>query len=106
MLSTLSQPLPVLVSPGNKENPPILDHVRRPAESLTHALDPGATSENTLNQKSPVFVTPKLILCGVEESSNAYPPLKSVVRHLSVILDHCEVQSSSPAFNPQCSQPC
>jgi hypothetical protein len=82
MLSMLSQPLPVLVSPGNKENPPILDHVQRPAESPTHALDPSATSENTSNQKSPVFVTPKLILRGVEESSNAYPPLKSVARHL------------------------
>ena len=33
----------------------------------------------------------KLILRGVKESPNAYPPLRSIAEGLYVVLDDCEV---------------
>jgi hypothetical protein len=101
-LSALSQSLPVTVSSGNTNGPPVLDRVREPAKSPTHALDPGAASEDTSNRESTASAIVKLILREVEESSNAYPPLKSVARCLGVILDNCEVQCLFHVFNPRC----
>ena len=46
----------------------------------------------------------KLILRGIKESPNAYPPLKSVAEVLCFVLDNCEVRPSSGAFYPQCSR--
>ena len=88
----LSQPLPVIVSSGNPDNPPILERVPEPAKSSTHLLDPGLASEGTSSRKS-ISVTTSAILHGVEESSGTYPPLKSVARHLCLVLDNCEVWS-------------
>jgi hypothetical protein len=103
-LSTPSQPLPVTVSSPDTDNPPILDRVQEPARLPTHLLDSGAPSEDTLNRKSTASATPNLILRGVEESSGAYPPLKSVARCLCLVLDNCEVQSPSHTFNLQSLQ--
>ena len=103
-LSTLSRPLPVTVSSHNPDDPPALERVREPAESLTHALDPGVASEDTPNRRRTTSATVDVILRGVEESSNAYPPLKSVAKCLFVILNNCEVRSPSPTLNPSCSQ--
>jgi hypothetical protein len=99
-LSTLSQPLPGTVSSGNAGNPPVLDYVQEPAKSLTHPPDPGAVFEEVLDRKSTVSAIPNVILHEVEESSNAYSPLKSVARYLCVILDNCEVRSPTHTFNP------
>jgi hypothetical protein len=103
-LSTLSQPLPVTVYSGDTDlNPPISDRVQEPVKLSTNVLDPGAASEDTSNRKSTASVIATSILRGVEDSSDAYPPLKSIARHLCVILDNCEVQAISPTFNPQYS---
>jgi hypothetical protein len=88
----LSWPLPVIVSSGNPDNPPVLEHVTEPTKSSTYLLDPGLASEGTSSRKS-VSITTSAILHVVEESSDAYPPLKSVARHLCLVLDNCEVQS-------------
>ena len=103
-LSTLSQPLPVTVSSRNIDNPPVLDRVQEPAKSPTHLLDSSAPSDDTSNWGSTASATPNLILRGVKESSGAYPPLKSVARCLCLVLDNCEVQFPSHAFNSRSSQ--
>ena len=41
--------------------------------------------------KSTASATAKLLLCGIKESADAFPPLKSVVGGLCFILDNCEV---------------
>ena len=48
--------------------------------------------ENGSNQKSTCSTT-KLATNLVGESVDAFPPLNSLVRSLSAILDHCDVQS-------------
>ena len=93
----LPQPLPVPSS--TTDNPPDLDCVREPAKSSIHALNPGATLEDLSNRKSTVSATADAILRGVEESSNAYPLLKSVARHLCLVLDNSEVQLLTFTFN-------
>jgi hypothetical protein len=98
-LSTLSQPLPVTVPSSTTDNPPDLDCVREPAKSSIYALNPGATSEDVSNRKSTASATANEILRGVEGSSNAYPLLKSVARHLCLVLDNSEVQLPSHTFD-------
>jgi hypothetical protein len=98
-LSMLPQPLPVTVPSSTTGHPPDLECVREPAKSSIHALNPGATSEDVSNRKSTASATANAILRGVEESSNAYPLLKSVARHLCLVLDNSEVQLPSHTFN-------
>ena len=47
--------------------------------------------ENGSNQKS-TYSTTKLATNLVEESKDAFPPLNSLVRSFSAILDHCDVR--------------
>lgn len=103
-LSSLSKPLPVAVSSGNTDNPLVRNRVQEPAKSLARPLDPGTAPEDTLHRKSTASATAKSILRGVEESSLAYPLLKSVAKHLRLILDNCEVHPPSRGFNSQRSQ--
>ena len=50
------------------------------------------TDGNKLKQwGSTASATAKLLLRGVKESADAFPPLKSVVGGLCFILDNCEV---------------
>ena len=60
---------------------------------------PGAKSaavdETQQNRKSTAYVEAKLTLRRVKESSNAYPPLKSVAKDLWLILDGCKVWTPS-----------
>jgi hypothetical protein len=94
-LSMLSQPLPMIVSSDNADNPPVLDCVQEPAKSSTDAFDPDAVSEDTSHRKPTVSAATKSILHGMEESSSTYPALKPVARCLCAILDKYEVQSPS-----------
>jgi hypothetical protein len=103
-LSTSTQPLPMITSSGDTDNPFILDRVREPTKPSAHALDPGFVSESAANRKSTAPATPNAILRGIAESSNAYTPLKSVARSLSTIMGNCEVRFPSRTFDPQCSQ--
>ena len=47
--------------------------------------------ETQQNRKPTTLAEAKSTLHGVKESSNAYPPLKSVAEHLCIVLDKCEV---------------
>lgn len=58
------------------------------------------TDEIQQTQKSTASVEAKSTLRRVKESSYVYPPLKSIAKHLYFILDNCEVQPPSNAFNP------
>jgi hypothetical protein len=98
-LSMLPQPLPVTVPSSTTDNPPDLDCVQESATSSIHALVPSAVSEDTSDRKPIASTTANVILRGVGESPDAYPPLKSIARHLYLILDNCEVRSPSHTFN-------
>ena len=60
-----------------------------------------AADKNESNWKSTVPATAKLILRTVKESSDAFPPLKSVVGGLCAILDNYEVRYNSRSLGPQ-----
>jgi len=54
--------------------------------------EPGAaTDETKSNWKSTASATAKLLLRGVGDSADAFPPLKSVAGGLCFILENCEV---------------
>ena len=65
-------------------------------KSSDHAVDPGAAPESKSNWNSTAYAATKLAINIVKESSDVFPPLKSVVGGLSAILDHCEVRWISP----------
>ena len=58
-----------------------------------HTVDPKATSEGKSNWSSTAYSTTKLAINLVKESSDAFPPLKSVTGGLSAILNHCDVHN-------------
>ena len=62
-----------------------------PPESPDHTVDPGAASVNKSSWTSTAYATTKLAINLVKESSDVFPPLKSVVGGLSAILNHCDV---------------
>jgi len=68
-------------------------------ESSTRTADPRPTPEGGSDWKSTAYATTKLAIDLVKESSDWFPPLKSVAGGLSAILNHCEVQCIS-------SRPC
>jgi len=51
--------------------------------------------ENEPNWRSTVSAPAKLLLRGVRDSADAFPPLKSVAGGLCFILENCEVRPSS-----------
>jgi hypothetical protein len=67
---------------GQSKNPKPSDH---------KTTDPSAAHEDESNWKSTAYSTTKLAINLVKESSDAFPPLKSVVGGLSAILQHCDV---------------
>ena len=66
------------------------EHNKRP-EPSEHAVKPSATDESESDRKPTPYSITKLATNLVEESADAFPPLKSVVGSLSAILDHCDV---------------
>jgi hypothetical protein len=68
---------------------------KRPRSSDHKTTDPSAAHENESGWKSTAYSTTKLAINLVKESSDVFPPLKSVVGGLSAILEHCDVQSVS-----------
>ena len=70
------------------------------------AVDSRKAPENKSDWGATAYATTKLAIDLVKESSDVFPPLKSVVGGLSAILNHCEVRLTSPGlYRPQCSQP-
>ena len=73
----------ILAVPGREES--------SPPKSSGHTTYTGAAPEKKFDWKSTAYATTKLAINLVKESSDAFPPLKSVAGGLSAILDHCEV---------------
>jgi len=69
------------------------DQSNRPKSSY-YIVDPSAAYEKKSNWKSSAYSTTKLAIHMVKESSDAFPPLKSVAGGLSAILKHCDVHPS------------
>ena len=65
---------------------------KNPKPSGPKTTDPSAAHEDESNWKSTAYSTTKLAINLVKESSDAFPPLKSVVGGLSAILQHCDVR--------------
>ena len=65
------------------------DKQQEPSE---HTVNPSAMDENESNRESTPYSATKLVTNLVEESADAFPPLKSVVGSLSAIVDHCDVR--------------
>ena len=60
----------------------------------SHIVDPTAAYENESDWKSTLQASAGLAIDIVKESSDAFPPLKSVAGGLSAVLKHCEVRYS------------
>ena len=60
-----------------------------------YTVDPTAAYERRPSWKSTAYASTKLAINMVKESSDAFPPLKSVAGGLSAILQHCDVRSTS-----------
>ena len=56
-----------------------------------HEVDPSTVDKDKPDWKSTTYATTKLAIHMVKESSDAFPPLKSVAGGLSAILTHCDV---------------
>ena len=55
-------------------------------------VGPGGVPGSEPDWKSTAYATTKLAIDLVKESSDVFPPLKSVAGGLSAILDHCDVR--------------
>ena len=64
-------------------------------KSSDHTVDPGAEPDSKSDWKSTAYAAAELAINLVKESSDVFPPLKSVMGGLSAILDHCDVWSIS-----------
>lgn len=71
-------------APGNDES--------NPPKPSGNTADSRAVSVGKSNWKSTTYSTSKLAINLMKGSSDGFPPLKSVSRGLSAILDHCEVR--------------
>lgn len=95
---------PKKIIPRNIDNPPTSDSPPLvPDKEKTELLgstggsvDPGAIDKNKRNLKSLTTSAAKLVLRGIKESADAFPPLKSVAGCLCFILDNYEVRFSPP----------
>jgi hypothetical protein len=62
--------------------------------STDDTVDPRATSKSRLNLVSLASSGARLILLGIKESTDAFPPLKSTAAALCFILDNYEVRAN------------
>ena len=93
MNNILSVAVLLTVPSGHIDTPTVPDTVQealpRPNEDQPNGADQGGS-----NLKSLASSTAKLILRGVKESADAFPPLGSVAGGLCYILDNYEVRPS------------
>ena len=85
-------PLSLIDLPNNIETEAVPDHAPkapRPDENPIRVDAPADRGKQSW--KSTASATAKLLLRGVNNSADAFGPLKSVVGGLCFILDHCEV---------------
>ena len=87
-------------SPRNTGNF-VTDHARsNPREgrhlgSLDHTYNEGAPNRNESSWMSAAYSSTKVVVNIVKESSDVFPPLKSVASSLAVILKHYDVRPLS-----------
>jgi len=75
-------------------------------ESSERTVEQGVVSESKSDRKSTAYATTKLAITMAKESSDVFPPLKSVAGGLLAILNHCEVWSASHvSSSPRFLQP-
>jgi len=92
----LSVVIPLTVSSVHIDTPTVPDHAQRPNEG-----QPSGADKKWSNLGSLASSTAKLLLRGVRESADAFPPLKSVAGGLCYILENYEVRSSSGTCYPR-----
>ena len=63
-----------------------------------YTTDTGAAPENKSDWKSTAYAATKLAINLAKESSDVFPPLKSVAGGLAAILGHCGVRQSPPNY--------
>ena len=98
---TLSpQQLYLIVLLENADTPTVPDRVQQDLRSDENVEPSAAANKKGSDLKSTAIATAKLLLRGVRESADAFPPLKSVAGGLCYILDNYEVQST-PCTLPQ-----
>lgn len=96
--------LPLIVPPDGAGTSAVLNNgpeVHHPAEGIEPST---ATNKKELNWKCTVSATAKLLLRTARESSDAFPPLKSVTGGLCAILENFEVWSTPRFLDPRCLQ--
>ena len=74
------------------------DHEREGSEPNAddERVEPSAAPDENKSDWSTASASAKLLLRGVRDSADAFPPLKSVAGGLCFILENCEVWSPSP----------
>jgi len=88
----------LIILPDNADTSTVPDHTSKADVRSNKTTEPNAAAnENKRNWKSTAYETAKLLLRGVNDSADIFPPLKSVTASLCFILDNCEVWSS-PAY--------
>jgi hypothetical protein len=96
-MRTTSSQATRLVTIGNIGNSDqiqsVLSQSQGHSKSSNYIIDPTVADEKKPSWKSTAYATTKLAIDMVKESSDVFPPLKSVVGGLSAILQHCDVRS-------------
>jgi len=83
--------VPLIVPPGDEETSAVPDHVSAVLRADESSEPSAAADDNKPSWKSTASATAKLLIRGVRESADAFPPLKSVAGGLCAILDNYEV---------------
>jgi len=90
-LSSLPRPEPDIMTDGGRERE------GGGSNAEDKSVKPAAgVDENKSDWKSTASASAKLLLRGVRDSADAFPPLKSVAGGLCFILENCEVWSPLP----------
>jgi len=64
-------------------------------ESSDHTPDEGAETQNESSWMSAAYLSTKVVIDVVKESSDVFPPLKSVASGLAAVFKHYDVRSLS-----------
>ena len=81
----------LIVPPDNVDTSAVPDNVAEDVRPNEGTEPSAATNENKSSWRSTASATAKLLLQGVNESADAFGPLKSVAGGLCFILENCEV---------------
>jgi len=85
------QLLYLIVPSDNAGTSAVPDHASEDVLSTKCAEPNAGVNENKRDWKSTAYETAKLLLRGVRDSADAFPPLKSAAGGLCFLLDNCEV---------------